>query len=51
MAKGKTGQVTFIEPMECLPMANMPEGNNWVYEMKLDGYRLEIVKSQGKVTL
>jgi ATP-dependent DNA ligase len=51
MAKGKPGQVTFIEPMECLPVSKVPEGNNWVYEIKLDGYRLEVVKSQGKVTL
>ena len=41
----------FIEPMECLPVATIPEGDQWTYELKLDGYRLEAVKSRGKVTL
>jgi bifunctional non-homologous end joining protein LigD len=37
--------------MECLPVAIIPEGNVWTYELKLDGYRLIAVKSGGKVTL
>lgn len=37
--------------MECLPVAKIPEGPDWTYEIKLDGYRLEAVKSRGKVTL
>ena len=41
----------FIEPMECLPAANVPEGEQWTYELKLDGYRLEAIKSKGKVAL
>jgi DNA ligase D-like protein (predicted ligase) len=41
----------FIEPMECLPVAKLPEGPEWLYEIKLDGWRLEAVKSAGKVTL
>jgi ATP-dependent DNA ligase len=48
----KRGQTAhFIEPMECLPVENIPEGNLWTYELKLDGYRLEAVKTGGKVTL
>ena len=43
--------VRFIEPMECLPVAKVPEGDHWTYELKLDGYRLEAVKSKGKVAL
>jgi len=43
--------VRFIEPMECLPVAKVPEGDRWTYELKLDGYRLEAVKSKGKVAL
>jgi DNA ligase D-like protein (predicted ligase) len=42
---------SFIEPMECLPVERIPEGNLWTYELKLDGYRLVAVKSAGKVTL
>ncbi len=32
-------------------MPRVPEGPNWSYEFKLDGYRLEAVKSAGKITL
>ena len=48
----KTGRFArFIEPMECLPVEKIPEGEIWTYELKLDGYRLEAVKTGGKVTL
>jgi DNA ligase D-like protein (predicted ligase) len=29
----------FIEPMECRRVARLPEGDEWVYEIKQDGYR------------
>jgi ATP-dependent DNA ligase len=29
----------FITPMECLPVGEIPEGDLWTYELKLDGYR------------
>ena len=29
----------FIEPMECTRVATLPEGKDWVYEIKQDGYR------------
>jgi len=41
----------FIEPMECLPVPRVPEGPEWTYEIKLDGYRLEAVHSGRKTTL
>jgi DNA ligase D-like protein (predicted ligase) len=41
----------FIEPMECLPVGKIPEGDLWTYELKLDGYRAIAVKSGGKVTV
>jgi ATP-dependent DNA ligase len=48
----KNGRVAcFIESMECLPAAVIPEGDQWTYELKLDGYRIEAVKAKGKVTL
>jgi DNA ligase D-like protein (predicted ligase) len=35
----------FIEPMECLAVAKLPEGLQWVYEIKLDGYRAEAIST------
>ena len=32
-------------------MVKVPEGPQWTYEIKLDGYRLEAVRSGGKTTL
>jgi DNA ligase D-like protein (predicted ligase) len=45
----KTAQ--FIETMDCLPVSIVPEGPEWTYELKLDGYRLEAVKTRGRVTV
>ena len=36
---------TFIEPMECLAVPKLPEAANWVWEVKIDGYRAIAVKS------
>jgi ATP dependent DNA ligase domain len=41
----------FIEPMECLAVPKVPEGSEWVYEIKLDGYRALGIKSDGGVRL
>jgi len=51
--KHKTARVkaAFIESMECLPVITVPTGPEWTYEIKLDGFRLEVVKHAGKVTL
>jgi ATP-dependent DNA ligase len=40
----------FIEPMECLAVAKLPEGAHWIWEIKLDGYRAIAVKD-GNVAL
>jgi DNA ligase D-like protein (predicted ligase) len=37
--------------MECLTVSKLPEGPQWVYEIKLDGYRAVAVKTGGKVAL
>lgn len=42
---------TFIEPMECLAVSKLPDGPQWVYEIKLDGYRAIAVKAGGKLNL
>jgi ATP-dependent DNA ligase len=41
----------FIETMDCLPVSKLPEGPQWTYEIKLDGYRLEVVRHGRDVTL
>jgi DNA ligase D-like protein (predicted ligase) len=42
---------SFVETMDCLPVIRVPDGPGWTYEIKLDGYRLEAVKTRGEITL
>lgn len=41
----------FIEPMLLLRTNMLPEGRDWVYELKLDGFRAEAIKTSGAVHL
>ena len=41
----------FIEPMLLLRTEKLPEGDEWSYEIKLDGYRAIAFKKGGKVQL
>jgi hypothetical protein len=50
-ASKRKSSAGFIESMECLPVSKIPVGPRWTYEIKLDGYRLEVVKAKGKITL
>jgi DNA ligase D-like protein (predicted ligase) len=50
MASTKS-KARFVETMDCLQVSQIPEGPAWTYEIKLDGYRLEVVKTGGKVTV
>jgi DNA ligase D-like protein (predicted ligase) len=41
----------FVEPMLLLPAEQLPAGVQWLYELKLDGFRAEAIKSGGRVHL
>ena len=41
----------FIGPMLLTPAKRLPEGPNWSYELKLDGFRALAIKSGGRVQL
>ncbi len=43
--------MNFIEPMQCKLVAELPEGEDWQYELKLDGYRAQAMKKGGAVRL
>jgi bifunctional non-homologous end joining protein LigD len=41
----------FIEPMDCAAVSKLPDGWQWIYELKLDGYRAIGVKSDRGMNL
>src|SRR5262245_38050753 len=41
----------FVEPMLLLRKDKLPEGDDWLYEIKLDGYRALAIKTGGKLQL
>jgi bifunctional non-homologous end joining protein LigD len=43
--------LTFIEPMAAQLVKTLPEGPQWLYELKMDGYRGLLMKSQQQVQL
>src|SRR5262245_63372836 len=44
-------RASFIPPMLLLRTEKLPEGANWLYELKLDGYRCVAFKTSGNVHL
>ena len=45
------GRAEFIEPMDCASVPKLIDGPEWVYEIKLDGYRAVAVKFDRGVNL
>jgi ATP-dependent DNA ligase len=50
MMEAKT-RASFIPPMLLLNTQTLPEGRDWLYELKLDGYRALALKTGRKVQL
>ena len=44
-------KATFIEPMLLLRTGALPEAAEWLYELKLDGYRTLGINTAGRVQL
>src|SRR2546429_8877507 len=45
------GKARFIEPMLLLRTGKLPEAAEWLYELKLDGYRALAINSADRVQL
>ena len=41
----------FVTPMAAQVVKKLPEGDDWIYELKFDGYRALIIKDEQQVEL
>jgi DNA ligase D-like protein (predicted ligase) len=41
MTRTTESDISFTPPMECLPVNELPDNLDWVYELKLDGFRAQ----------
>ena len=41
----------FVTPMAAQVVKRLPEGDDWTYELKFDGYRALIIKDKQRVEL
>ena len=42
---------TFVTPMAAQVVKELPEGDDWIYELKFDGYRALVIKDEQQVEL
>jgi len=45
------GKARFIDPMKAKLVETPPAGDNWIYELKFDGFRVEAIKDGARVKL
>ena len=50
-ATADRGMPPFIAPQLCTSVERPPSGNNWVHEIKFDGYRIQLRVENGNVSL
>ena len=43
-----TVNLRFVSPMECLSVKKLPLGAQWTYEVKLDGFRIEAIRTEDR---
>ena len=43
--------IQFIQPCSPIPATSVPTGEGWLHELKLEGYRLQVIKDAPTVRL
>lgn len=51
LARSRPVQLEFVPPMRATLVSKLPEGPQWIYEVKWDGYRTLAAKNNGEVRL
>ena len=51
LKKAPAGKIGFIPPMKCRLVKNPPKGEEWIYEIKFDGFRALAIKRGEDVQL
>jgi DNA ligase D-like protein (predicted ligase) len=51
MTQAYNREIPFTAPMECLPVDEPPDSADWVYELKLDGFRGQAIRDRDGVRL
>src|SRR5579862_8534283 len=51
MAKAARAVPAFIEPMAAQTVQHLPQGQEGLYELKLDGYRVLVLKDRDRVRI
>lgn len=49
--RGRPRSPEFVPPMKATPVEQLPGGDEWIYEVKWDGYRVQAIKAGGEVQL